>query len=276
MSTAMRLKALAAARLLHPDPAVVTAPLFAGRRPFFLAADKVQVKYEMLPPDVVDGLNVSEAAASHGYSRPAYYLVADSFAEAGMLGLLDERRGPARAAQAERQILAFIRSADPNWSSAALAQRSCGASRSRCIGAPSSSSPPMRALWPVQTPSRLEYEALRALALADADLCGPIAVRFARQGLAGLIAWRRMEPPFSVSLAARSDHPGRHTPILAWMRLQRFTSSCWGFLLTRLKRLGCGDEGRNLRTGLHREPGDPRYHWFTTCRTARSRRGREA
>jgi transposase len=122
MSTAMRLKALAAARLLHPDPAVVTAPLFAGRRPFFLAADKVQVKYEMLRAHVVDGLNVSEAAVSHGYSRPAYYLVADSFAEAGMLGLLDERRGRRGPLKLNAEILAFIRSADPNWSSAALAQ----------------------------------------------------------------------------------------------------------------------------------------------------------
>lgn len=122
MSTAMRLKALAAARLLHSDPAAVTAPLFAGRRPFFLAADKVQVKYEMLRAHVVDGLSVSEAAASHGYSRPAYYLVADSFGEAGMTGLVDERRGRRGPLKLNAEILAFIRSADPNWSSPALAQ----------------------------------------------------------------------------------------------------------------------------------------------------------
>jgi hypothetical protein len=64
----------------------------------------------------------------------------------------------------------------------------------------------MRALWPVTDRSQADYEALRALALADADLCGPIAVRFARQGLAGLIAWRRMEP-FSVSLAGAERPP---------------------------------------------------------------------
>jgi transposase len=122
MSTAMRLKALAAARLLHPNRAGVTAPLFDGRRPFFLAADKVQVKYEMLRAHVVDGLSVSESAASHGYSRPAYYLVTDSFAEAGMLGLLDERRGRRGPLKLNAEILAFIRSADPNWSSVALAQ----------------------------------------------------------------------------------------------------------------------------------------------------------
>jgi hypothetical protein len=65
----------------------------------------------------------------------------------------------------------------------------------------------MRALWPVSDPIQADYEALRALALADADLCGPSAVRFARQGLAGLIAWRRTEPPFSVSLAGAQRPP---------------------------------------------------------------------
>lgn len=122
MSTAMRLKALASARLLHPNPAGVTAPLFDGKRPFFLSADKVQVKYEMLRAHVVDGLNVTDAAAIHGYSRPAYYLVADSFAEAGMMGLLDERRGRRGPLKLSAEILAFIRSADPDWSSTTLAQ----------------------------------------------------------------------------------------------------------------------------------------------------------
>lgn len=65
----------------------------------------------------------------------------------------------------------------------------------------------MRALWPVTDQIQADYEALRALALADADLCGPTAVRFARQGLAGLIAWRRMEPPFSVSVAGAERPP---------------------------------------------------------------------
>ena len=122
MNTAMRLKALAAAKLLHPNAAQVTAPLFNGRRRFFLAADKVQVKYEMLRAKVMGGLSASEAAAIHGYSRPAYYLVADSFAEAGMLGLLDERRGRRGPLKLNAEILAFIRSADPTWSSTALVQ----------------------------------------------------------------------------------------------------------------------------------------------------------
>src|SRR2546427_291841 len=39
----------------------------------------------------------SSDLASHGYSRPAFYLVAASFQERGMLGLLDEPRGRRRS-----------------------------------------------------------------------------------------------------------------------------------------------------------------------------------
>lgn len=65
----------------------------------------------------------------------------------------------------------------------------------------------MRTLWPVTDRVQAAYESLRALALADADLCGPIAAGFARQGLAGLIAWRSTEPPFSVSLVGAERPP---------------------------------------------------------------------
>jgi hypothetical protein len=48
MSEASRLRALAESGLLHPNPEAVRAPLFTAGAGFFLAADKVQVKYEML------------------------------------------------------------------------------------------------------------------------------------------------------------------------------------------------------------------------------------
>src|SRR3979411_1067060 len=108
------------ASLRRRPPESGTAPFFDGRQPFFLAADKVQVKYEMLRAHVVDGLGVSEAPARHGYLRPAYYMVADPFAVLGMRGLLDQRRGRRGPLKLNAEILAFIRSADPNWSSAVL------------------------------------------------------------------------------------------------------------------------------------------------------------
>jgi transposase len=116
-----RQHALEAANLLHPHPELVRAPLFDGRQPFFLAVDKVQVKYEMLRAHLVDGLPVTDAAASHGYSRPAFYLVAASFQERGMLGLLDERRGRQGPLKLTPEIIAYLRHAASTRSGAELA-----------------------------------------------------------------------------------------------------------------------------------------------------------
>ena len=111
MSEATRLRALTEAGLLHPNRDAVLAPLFAGSG-FFLASDKVQVKYEMLRARLVDGLPVSEAAAAHGYSRAAFYLVAAAFDQSGMAGLIDERRGRRGPVKLRPEIVDFIAEAD--------------------------------------------------------------------------------------------------------------------------------------------------------------------
>jgi transposase len=84
------------------------AALFDGSRPFFLPIDKVQVKYEMLRAHLVDGVPATAAAAAHGYSRAAFYLVVAHFEDRGMLGLLDERRGRRGPVKITPEILAFI------------------------------------------------------------------------------------------------------------------------------------------------------------------------
>ena len=110
-----------ASGLVHPRPEAVTAPLFDGSRPFFLAADKVQVKYEMLRSHLVDGEAVTVAADAHGYSRAAFYLVSAAFEEAGMTGLLDERRGRRGPTKLSPEIAAFIVNADAALSGAEVA-----------------------------------------------------------------------------------------------------------------------------------------------------------
>ena len=62
MSNNSRRQALEAAGLVHPRPGAVTSPLFTGTSPFFLALDKVQVKYEMLRAHVVEGSTITDAA----------------------------------------------------------------------------------------------------------------------------------------------------------------------------------------------------------------------
>lgn len=76
MSKAARVRALTEAGLVHPSPEAVTSALFTASSDFFLPLDKVQVKYEMLRAHSVDGLSATAAAAAHGYSRAAFYLVA--------------------------------------------------------------------------------------------------------------------------------------------------------------------------------------------------------
>ena len=121
MSQAARRRALEAAGLVHPHPEAVTAPAFDGPEPFFVASDKVQVKYEMLRAHVVDGMPVAQAAATHGYSRAAFYLVAAAFAEQGMQGLVDQRRGRRGPTKLTPEIVAFLTAADPTASGAVLA-----------------------------------------------------------------------------------------------------------------------------------------------------------
>lgn len=112
MGEASRLRVLAEAGLLHGNPTAVRAPLFTTGGDFFLAADKVQVKYEMLRSHLVDGQPVTDTAAAHGYSRAAFYLVLASFSQAGMRGLLDEPRGRRGPVKLRPEIVEFIRDAE--------------------------------------------------------------------------------------------------------------------------------------------------------------------
>jgi transposase len=109
VSDTTRLRALTDAGLLHPHPDAVLAPPFTGGSGFFLACEKIQVKYEMLRAHLVDGVPVSQAAATHGYSRAAFYLVAAAFDQSGMVGLLDERRGRRGPVKLRPEIVDFIR-----------------------------------------------------------------------------------------------------------------------------------------------------------------------
>ena len=108
VSLASRLAVLTEAGLLHANPGAVRAGLFPGGGGLFLPEDKVQVKYEMLRAHLGDGQPVTEAAAAHGYSRAAFYLVLAAFSESGMLGLLDEARGRRGPVKLRPEIVGFI------------------------------------------------------------------------------------------------------------------------------------------------------------------------
>jgi len=122
MSRESRQAALEAAGLVHPRPGAVTAELFSSGGTFFLPADKVQVKYEMLRAVAVDGETVVAAARCHGYSRAEYYLVQAAFGLRGMAGLVDERRGRRGPTKLHGEIAAYLRDAPAERSGAELAK----------------------------------------------------------------------------------------------------------------------------------------------------------
>jgi hypothetical protein len=76
------------------------------------------------------------------------------------------------------------------------------------VSAPALISPGHR-FWPVGEAAQADYEALRAHVLATGAAADSLAAaRFARRGVAGLIAWPAAEPVFDANLL------GSHRP--AW------------------------------------------------------------
>jgi hypothetical protein len=65
-----------------------------------------------------------------------------------------------------------------------------------------------RVFWPPAEAAQADYEMLRACVLAGGCLpAGPAAARFARRGLAGLIAWPAAEPDFRAELCGAARPP---------------------------------------------------------------------
>lgn len=65
----------------------------------------------------------------------------------------------------------------------------------------------MRAFWPSAEAAQADYEALRAAVLADETPESLAAARFARRGLAGLIAWPVSEPVFVARVVGAARPP---------------------------------------------------------------------
>jgi transposase len=99
--------ALRADGALHPHPEAVRDPLF-DQHPFFDRRDAVQVKYEMLRRVEVDGASIVTTAEAFGFSRPTFYQAQAAFAQAGLPGLLPQKRGPRGPHKLRADVLAFV------------------------------------------------------------------------------------------------------------------------------------------------------------------------
>jgi len=84
--------------------------------------------------------------------------------------------------------------------------------------------------WPVADASQADYEALRLAVLDGGEPPSQLAAaRFARRGLAGVIAWPQSEPDFLGSLI------GAHRPPWSGSEDPREAALCevYGFLIAR-------------------------------------------
>lgn len=98
-------KALRESGALNTHP--VSDALFSDSD-FFDSRDLVQVKYEMLRKVHQDGQPISDAAASFGFSRPAFYKTSADFQREGITGLLPRKRGPRGGHKLTKNVLTFI------------------------------------------------------------------------------------------------------------------------------------------------------------------------
>jgi hypothetical protein len=57
-----------------------------------------------------------------------------------------------------------------------------------------------RCFWPISEAAQADYEVLREAALSGEPMQSLTAARFARRGLAGLIAWPAAEPVYTAAL----------------------------------------------------------------------------
>jgi len=89
--------------------------------------------------------------------------------------------------------------------------------------------------WPVAEAAQADYEALRAAALAGEPPRDELAAaRFARRGLAGVIAWPRAEPVYLGALvgAQRPAWSGAEDP------REVALGDVYGFLVARVEATG--------------------------------------
>jgi transposase len=110
---------------LNPRPQEVQHESFRASE-FFDPEDLLQVKYEMLRQVDVDKQPVSQAAKSFGFSRPSFYQAQTAFQEAGLAGLLPQKRGPRSGHKLTSELMQFVtqlRVAEAGISSPQLADR---------------------------------------------------------------------------------------------------------------------------------------------------------
>ena len=92
---------------LNPFPQKVLDPLFKNEA-FFDPRDIVQVKYELLRRVQIEGVSVTDAVKSFGFSRLSFYRILTVFEKLGVYGLIPQKRGPRQAHKMTAEVLKLV------------------------------------------------------------------------------------------------------------------------------------------------------------------------
>jgi len=106
----LKTEALRQQGTLHPAPASIVDPRFAGSD-FFDARDLVQTRYEMLRRVRTEGHSVTETTTWYGISRPTFYKLLAAFEREGLWGLLPRKRGPKGRHKLRPEVMAALAAA---------------------------------------------------------------------------------------------------------------------------------------------------------------------
>lgn len=119
-----KIQALRSSGALNRHPEKVRHPLFT-EHDFFDPHDMVQLKYETVRAVEVDGRPIAQAALDFGLSRPTIYEARANLHQAGLGGLLAEKRGPKKPRKLTPEVRRYLKelvSAEPDLKAAELVQ----------------------------------------------------------------------------------------------------------------------------------------------------------
>jgi transposase len=120
-----KIEALRSSGALNRHPEKVRHSLFA-QHDFFDPHDLVQLKYETVRAVELDGHPIAQAALDFGLSRPTIYEAQQKLRQAGVEGLLPQKRGPKKARKLTPDVRRYVEElvgSEPDLQTAVLVQR---------------------------------------------------------------------------------------------------------------------------------------------------------
>lgn len=120
-----KIQALRSSGALNRHPEKVRHPLFR-EHDFFDPHDMVQVKYETVRAVEFERRPIAQAAQDFGLSRPTIYEARTNLRQAGLEGLVPQKRGPKKPRKLTPEVRSYLEElvdSEPDLKASALVQR---------------------------------------------------------------------------------------------------------------------------------------------------------